>query len=231
MKIEIWSDFACPFCYIGKKKIEKALNSFPHKDQVEVIFKSYELNPDAKDYAEENSQEEFAKRKGMTIEQVKAMYQQITLAAKAQGLNYDFDNVKMVRTRKAHRLAKWASTHGKEKELTELLFDAYFTKGLSIADNNVLLNFVSMLGLNVADATKVLNTELFDNIVTREINDGLNLGVRGVPFFVFDRKFAVSGAQPDEVFKEALEKAYEQNNDLKIVDSEDDFCGPEGCEI
>src|SRR5690554_3559804 len=231
MVIEIWSDFACPFCYIGKKKLEKALNKFEHKDKVEIVFKSYELNPNAPLETSDKGYEAFAKLKGMPIDQVKQMFNQLTLTAQAYNLDYQMNEIVMTSTRKAHRLAKWAKTKNMEAELTEKLFNAYFSEGLNIADNNVLLTFVKELNLDVNEAENVLNNNLFDDVVIKEINEGKSLGVRGVPFFVFNRKFAISGAQPDEHFNEALKKAYEVESPFETVGSSDDTCGPDGCEI
>lgn len=231
MVIEIWSDFACPFCYIGKKKLEKALNNFEHKDKVEVVFKSYELNPNAPLETNEKGYEAFSKLKGMPIEQVRQTFNQLTLTAQAYDLDYQMNEIVMTSTRKAHRLAKWAKTKNKEAELTEELFNAYFSEGLNIADNNVLLSFVEELNLDVKEAEDVLNNNLFEEEVANQINEGKSLGVRGVPFFVFNRKFAISGAQPDEHFNEALKKAYEVESPFETVGSSDDTCGPDGCEI
>lgn len=231
MVIEIWSDFACPFCYIGKKKLEKALNNFEHKDKVEVVFKSYELNPNAPLETNEKGFEAFAKLKGMPLDQVKQTFNHLTLTAQAYDLDYQMNEVVMTSTRKAHRLAKWAKTKNKEAELTEKLFNAYFSEGLNIADNNVLLSFVEELNLDVKEAEDVLNNNLFEEEVANQINEGKSLGVRGVPFFVFNRKFAISGAQPDEHFNEALKKAYEVESPFETVGSSDDTCGPDGCEI
>ena len=231
MVIEIWSDFACPFCYIGKKKLEKALNNFEHKDKVKIEFKSYELNPNAPLETNDKGYEAFAKLKGMPIDQVKQMFNQLTLTAQAYDLDYQMNEIVMTSTRKAHRLAKWAKTKNKEAELTEELFNAYFSEGLNIANNKTLLNLVEKVGLDVNEAKDVLNNNLFEDEVANQINEGKSLGVRGVPFFVFNRKFAISGAQPDEHFNEALKKAYEVESPFETVGSSDDTCGPDGCEI
>lgn len=232
MKIEIWSDFACPFCYIGITKLEKALKSFEHKNEVEVIYRSYELNPNAEEVVEDKGHVAFAKAKGIPVNDAKKMFDQVAITAKASGLDYKMSEILMTSTRKAHRLAKWAKTKGKEQEFSELVFSAYFTKGLNISDNNVLLGFIEKLGLDVKEAKDVLEKNLFDNVVTKEIKEGLNLGVKGVPFFVFNRKFAISGAQPDQHFVDALKRAYEEKPILEQVnEATDDACGEGGCAI
>lgn len=231
MKIEIWSDFACPFCYIGKRKLEKAIEAFPHKDKIEIIYRAYELNPDAQNEAEARGAAAFSLAKGRSLEETKKMFNQITITAKGYGLEYNMEDIVMTSTKKAHRLAKWAKEHNKEPEFTELIFQAYFTHGENIANDDVLLKYVKQIGLNVIEAKKVITDNLFAEDVTSEINKGVSLGLKGVPFFVFDRKFAIAGAQPDEYFAEALEEAYEEGM-LRHVGSENEHCCDDGgCDI
>jgi len=232
MKIEIWSDFACPFCYLGKKKLEKAIAAFPHKENIEVIYKAYELSPNLTEDSNLVGIDGFVKTKGVEREQAVQSFAGITNAAKAYGLNYQMDKIKMVKTYKAHRLAKWANTHNLEAELSELLFDAYFIKGENLADNDLLLSLVDKLGLNRNDALKVLESNEFSDVVDAQISESRRFGVRGVPFFVFNRKFAVSGAQSDEHFTSALQQAYEEENTFEVIGDEGaDACGPNGCDI
>ncbi|PKK89424.1 MAG: disulfide bond formation protein DsbA, partial [Tenericutes bacterium HGW-Tenericutes-7] len=138
MKIEIWSDFACPFCYIGKKRFEQALNEFKHKDQVEVIYKAYQLNPNAPKVMEGTAYESFAKGHGTTPELAKQKFEMFTQNAKTVGLDYRYDIIQMTNTFDAHRLAKWSNQFGKEDTLTNRLMKAYFTDGLNIADLKTL---------------------------------------------------------------------------------------------
>ena len=231
MKVEVWSDFSCPFCYIGKTVFEKVLDAFEHKDNVEVIYKAYQLNPDAPFETNEDSYTIFSKTKGVSLNQAKEMFMQTVQRAKQIGLTYDYDNMQMTNTFKAHRLAKWARKFGKESDISTKLFDAYFTKGLNIHDDAILLDIVKSLDLNTDAAKDVLTSNQFEDVVLEEINEAQQIGVRGVPFFVLDRKYAVSGAQPEAMFKQALEQAYKEANPFKTIGSDDDVCGPDGCAI
>lgn len=233
MKIEIWSDFACPFCYIGKKKIEKALKNFKHKDKVEVVYKAYELSPNFDDKVQGVGVEAFAKLKGIDLEQARKMYNTVALRAQEYDLDYQVDDIVMVSTRKAHRLAKWANEFNKEAEISEKIFNAYFVLGLNINDNDVLLSFVKELNLDEEKALEVLNSKKYDDVVSDQIKKAQAIGVQGVPFFVFDRKFAISGAQRDDIFEQALNKAYEEYKPKfeTVGDKDDASCGPDGCEI
>lgn len=231
MKIEVWSDFSCPFCYIGKTIFEETLNKFEHKDKIEVIYKSYQLNPNAPFETNEDSYTVFSKTKGVSLNEAKNMFMQTVVRAKEVGLTFDYDNMKMTNTFKAHRLAKWARTLGAESQISQKLFDGYFTKGLNINDNAVLLDIVKSLNLDVEAAKKVLESDSFKDEVESEIADATQIGVRGVPFFVLDRKYAVSGAQPAEMFKSAIEQAYKEANPFQTLGSDDEVCGPDGCAI
>ncbi|VEU80284.1 DsbA family oxidoreductase [Haploplasma axanthum] len=230
MKIEIWSDFVCPFCYIGKRKLEKALDKFPHKDKVKIEFRSYELNPDAPKVPDGMGYEAFAKLKNMKINEAKEFMDSVAKTAKNYDLDYHMDKIVLVSTKDAHRLAKWAKRFKKDKELTEALMHAYFTKGVNIADFNELTKIVEKLGLNKKDALEVLNSNRFEKEVLADIEEANTLGIRGVPFFVFDRNYAVSGAQPDQMFEQALEKSYEESYKFKDLNvSNTEVCDTDEC--
>lgn len=232
MKIEIWSDYVCPFCYIGKRKLEKALAQFDYANQVEIVFKAYELNPYASETPDGVGYEGFAKAKNVTIEKARSMMDPIVGVAAQYGLEYHMDKTLTVNTHKAHRLAKWARTFNKEIELSELLMNANFKLCLNLADNEVLLSLVKDIGLDQNLALKVLESDQYSDVVKTEIEEAIQLGVRGVPFFVFNRKYAISGAQPDEQFVLALKKAYEDSVTFEeLATDEDQLCGDDGCEI
>lgn len=210
MKIEIWSDFVCPFCYIGKRKLEQALEKFPHRDKVEVQFKSYQLDPDAKYDPELTFYETFSKLKGMPLDQVKVMNEQVRQHAEQVGLTYHFDTMKYANTFDAHRVAQYAKENGKGDEWTERLFYAHFTESKLISDHETLINLANEVGLDESEVKDVLETNKFTEEVESDIEMARNIGVQGVPFFVFNRKYAVSGAQPTETFLAALEKVWEE---------------------
>ena len=233
MKIELWSDFACPFCYIGKKRFEKALNNFPHKDQVEVIYKSYQLNPNAPKVMKGRAIDNFAKGHSMSVEKAKERFNMFKEQANSVGLTYDYDNIQMTNSFDAHRLSKWANQFGLEAKLTERLMKAYFTDGLNIADIDILVTIADEVGLSKEDAKKVLESKDYGDQVVNEINEGRQIGVQGVPFFVLNRKYGVSGAQPVEYFTQVMEKLWEEEKPFEelITERNGHTCDDEGCTI
>lgn len=232
MKIEIWSDFACPFCYIGKKRFEKALEKFTHKDAVEVIYKAYQLNPYAPKVMTGTAYESFAKGHRMSVEQAKKRFKMFTDNAKTVGLVYDYDKIQMTNTFDAHRLAKWANTFGKEAVVTDRFMKAYFTEGKNLADFNTLLSLVEALGFDVDEAKRILEEGTYAQEVHRQIDEAKQIGVQGVPFFVINRKYGVSGAQSEETFAQALAQIYLEEHPITPLAQEDGgMCTDEHCEI
>ncbi len=211
MKIEIWSDIACPFCYIGKRHLEKALEQASVLPQnLLVEWKSFELNPGYHNETGENTFEYLSREKGMPVTQAKQLTVQVQEMAKNAGLAFDFEKVIPANTRNGHRLLHYAKNQGKQDEMEESLFSAHFKEGLDIADPEVLLSRGRELGLDEAELEKVINGEAYDSAVDQDVYESRQIGVRGVPFFVFDRKYALSGAQPVEAFVQTLEKSYEE---------------------
>lgn len=209
MKVEIWSDIMCPFCYMGKRKFEQALAQFDHADEVEIEWKSFQLSPDLKTDPSKSIYEYLAVHKGMTIEHAKQLSDQVAASAKQLGLQYDFDRAVPANTFRAQRLIHLAKSHGLQNEAEEILFQAYFSEGLNIDDQQTLLELADKIGLDATESKEVLNGDLYTDSVLADIREAQQLGVRGVPFFVFDRKVAVSGAQDVSVFLEVLEEQFE----------------------
>ena len=207
MKVEIWSDVMCPFCYIGKRRFEEALAQFYNADGVEVVWKSYQLNPGLKTDTSISIHQYLANIKGIDLDDAKQMNQQVTEMAEGVGLSYDFDRAIVANSFDAHRLIQLAKQYGLADAAEEALFKAYFTEGKNIADDGTLIIIGARLGLNADVVQHKLNTNAFADAVKQDITEAQQLGLRGVPFFVFDRKYAVSGAQPTEVFLQTLEKA------------------------
>lgn len=212
MKIEIWSDVMCPFCYIGKRKFEAALEQFENKANVEVVWKSFQLNPAMKTDPSKNITNYLAEIKGWSLEQAKEMNTHVTNMAKEVGLHYDFDKAIVANSFDAHRLIQLAKKHGKGDEAEEQLFKAYFTEGKNTDDHSTLIEIGISIGLNEIEVKQVLASDQFADDVRKDIIEAQQIGVRGVPFFVVDRKYGVSGAQPTEVFLETLTKAWAENN-------------------
>jgi len=212
MKIEIWSDVMCPFCYIGKRKFEAALEQFENKANVIVVWKSFQLNPAMKTDPSKNITSYLAEIKGWSLEQAKEMNTHVTNMAKEVGLHYDFDKAIVANSFDAHRLIQLAKKHGKGDEAEEQLFKAYFTEGKNTDDHSTLIEIGISIGLNEIEVKQVLASDQFSDDVRKDIIEAQQIGVRGVPFFVVDRKYGVSGAQPTEVFLETLTKAWAENN-------------------
>ncbi|MFJ7408411.1 MULTISPECIES: DsbA family protein [unclassified Lysinibacillus] len=236
MKIEIWSDYVCPFCYIGKKQLEKAIQDTGFEGQVELVYKSYQLDPTTPEDTNESVYESLAKKYSMTLEKAKEMTQGVTARAKEVGLNYNFDKMKTENTLKAHRLVKWAEQQqGDATALVEALLHGHFIEAKRISHDDVLVSIAEKVGMNRDDVLKVLASNEFKADVEADIQEGLQLGVKGVPFFVLNRKYGISGAQPQEVFENTLRKVAEEEGlqpALKMEGSGDaGVCTDESCEF
>ncbi|MDR0271631.1 DsbA family oxidoreductase [Paenibacillus sp.] len=228
MKIEVWSDFACPFCYIGKRRFEAALDNFEHKNEVEVVFRSFELDPNAPRETEESMHSILASKYGMSIEKAKAMNDNMTDQAKAEGLDYHFDTLKPTNTFDAHRLTHWAGEFGKRYEMTERLFKAYFTDSELLGDQAVLARLAGEIGLDAKDAAAMLESDAYKADVREDEGQSSKLGISGVPFFVVNQKYGISGAQPKDVFVNALDNIWREDHPLTMVDGGDDLACKDG---
>jgi predicted DsbA family dithiol-disulfide isomerase len=221
MKVEIWSDVMCPFCYIGKRRFEQALEQFEYADNVEVEWKSFQLNPDMETDPDININDYLAEAKGWSPEQARQMNQRVTDMAKEEGLEYDMDQAVVANSFDAHRLIQFAKTHNKGNDAEEALFRAYFTEGKNIADHDTLVQLASNIELDPEETKEVLNTDRYTNQVKHDIEVASSINIRGVPFFLFDRKFAVSGARETEVFLKALKQSWnkwlEDNENVPTV--------------
>ena len=236
MKIEVWSDVMCPFCYIGKRHLEAALAEFEDSNRMEIVWKSYQLNPDLplKIENKESTYEYLAKAKGISYEQSVQMHDNVVKMAAKVGLNYQFDKAVVANSFYAHQLAQYAKEKGLGIEIEELLFKAYFTEGKDISDKATLVLLGAELGFAQAEVEQALSDEKYAALVRKDVAEAQQIGVRGVPFFVFDRKYAVSGAQPTEQFLGALKQSVSEwktannINDLQIKEGDGPACTPEG---
>ena len=232
MKIEIWSDVMCPFCYIGKRNFETALEQFSNKNGVEVEWKSFQLDPSLPEVQDSNYTDYLMVSKGLGRPQVEGMLNNVTQMAKGVGLEYDFDRAVMVNSFKAHRVLQLAKMRGLGDAAEERLFRAFFTEGRNIADDDTLLELGKEAGLNETEIRSSLSDERYSDMVKQDIQEARAIGVTGVPFFVFNRKYAVSGAQPPQAFLQTLEKAYaewrEANPEIKIEVTKGQSCSIDG---
>lgn len=235
MKIEIWSDIMCPFCYIGKRNFEAALEQFADKDKIEVEWKSFQLDPTIPEVAEESQEDYLVKRKGMSKEQVQGMLANVTQMAKQVGLEYHLDKSVMVNSQKAHQLIQFAKTKNLGDQIEERLFKAFFTEGKNIADIETLTQLGVDVGLEKDELQASFTDDQYRYQMSQDIQEGQQLGVRGVPFFVFDRKYGISGAQPSEAFLDTLSKSFTEwkaaNPEVKLQMSQGQSCDTQGnCE-
>ncbi|ASU32952.1 DsbA family oxidoreductase [Mucilaginibacter xinganensis] len=232
MKVEIWSDVMCPFCYIGKRRFEDALQDFEHKDEVEIEWKSFQLNPDLETDPSININQYLSDKKGWTLDHAEQMNTRVTQMAAEAGLTYHLDKAVVANSFKAHRFSHLAKKHGLGIEAEEQLFKAYFTDSKNIDNNETLIALGEQIGLDKAEVKQVLESEEFAEDVNHDIDKAQYLGIQGVPFFVLNNKYAVSGAQAVPVFEQTLQKAFEDwqlesaKPKLEVIDG--DACGPDG---
>jgi len=208
MKVEIWSDVMCPFCYIGKRRFEKALEQFPGKDDIEVTWKSFQLNPAMKTEPGKNINQYLSGIKGWSIAEAKRANEYVTQMAKEVGLDFDFDRAVVANSFDAHRVAHLAKANGKGDAMEEQLFRAYFTEGKNIADHNTLVQLAVSIGIGEDAVQNTLKSDEYADAVESDIYEAHQIGVRGVPYFVLNDRYAVSGAQATETFLGALDKAW-----------------------
>jgi len=234
MKVEIWSDIMCPFCYIGKRHYEAALGKFEGRDNVEVEWHSYQLDPTIPKniVSKENVYQYLADKKGISYEQSAKMHERVIEMAKNAGLDYRFDKAIVANSFDAHRLIQLAKTRGLGDAAEERLFLAYFTEGRDFGDHETLLSIGKEIGLSDEEIKSALVSDAFAAKVEQDIQEAAEIGVQGVPFFVFDRKYAVSGAQPTEYFLQALKQSLgdwkKANPDTELASAEGAVCSPDG---
>jgi predicted DsbA family dithiol-disulfide isomerase len=235
VKIEIWSDVVCPWCYIGKRRLEQALGEFPHRDDVEVVYRSFELDPTAPVDATESTVEALARKWGTDVTGARQAMARGDQVAAEVGLHFRHHDAPRARTVDAHRLLHLAKDLGFQVELKEALLAAYFSRGESMGDHDVLRKAAVEVGLDQARVDEVLATDEYAGAVLADIDQARAFGATGVPFYVVDRKYGISGAQPTEVFTQVLERAWSEAHPvLDLVASETtgaDACGPDGCAI
>jgi predicted DsbA family dithiol-disulfide isomerase len=210
MSIEIWSDVMCPFCYIGKRKFEKALEQFADKSSIDVIWKSFQLAPGMKTDPTKNIHQYLAEHKGISLDEAQQLNDRVTQMAAHEGLNYRFDKAIVANSFNAHRFAHFAKQYNKQNEAEEILFRAYFSEGKNTDDYATLCELGNEIGLDATALRTALETGMYADDVRSDIYEAQQLGVTGVPFFVFNRRYAVSGAQESQVFLQTLVKSVQE---------------------
>jgi predicted DsbA family dithiol-disulfide isomerase len=210
LTVDIWSDVVCPWCYIGKRRFEAALEGFEHRDDVTVLWHSFELDPEAPPVAEGRSAERLAAKYGMSVEEASARQAEITALAAQDGLTYNLAESRGGNTFDAHRLIHLAAEHGLGDAVMERLMNAYFSEREAIGDPDTLQRLAVEAGLPAEEVREVLEGERYADAVRADERAATQIGVRGVPFFVLGRKYGVSGAQPAEVLLQALQQAWDE---------------------
>ncbi|WP_435771545.1 DsbA family oxidoreductase [Nocardioides sp. SYSU DS0651] len=208
MRIEIWADVVCPWCYIGKRRLERALADFDHRDDVEVDYRSYELDPFAPEVPTESTVQVLARKWGTDVSGAREAMAQGDAVGAAEGLEFRHHDAPHARTLTAHRLLHLAKERGRQQQLLEELLAAYFTRGESLGDPDVLRAAADAAGLPADRVDVVLSTTDYRDAVLEDVAQARAYGASGVPFFVLDGRFGISGAQPVELFEQALEQAW-----------------------
>ena len=232
MRVEIWSDVVCPWCYIGKRRFETALTQFEHADDVEIIWRSFELDPSAPRVQTEPPAERLAKKYGVSLEQVKAMNARLIGEAKKEGLDFHLDEAKGGNTFDAHRLIHLAAESGRSGAMKERLMKAYFTQGVAIGERAELVRLAVEVGLDEADVKAMLSSDRFADDVRSDEARARAFGISGVPFFAIDERYGISGAQPAELILEALQQAYGESRLVSVPgDADAGQCDDGSCEV
>ncbi|KIC62916.1 DsbA family oxidoreductase [Chryseobacterium taiwanense] len=232
MKIEIWSDVMCPFCYIGKNNFEQALAKLPFKDEVKVEWKSFQLDPTLDPKETKNTIEYFKEKKGFPEAQAQQMIGQVAQMGKGAGIDFNFEKALITNTFSAHKLLHLAKKYNKANEMEEALFIAHFIDGKNVGDLETLVSLAETLGIDKEEAKQAVTSEEFDYGINQDILEARNNGVSGVPFFILNGKYAVSGAQPVELFENALQQTYNETvTPLKNLSDNGASCDTDGCEI
>lgn len=225
MKIEVWSDFVCPYCYIGRRRLELALGNMAFKDNVIIKYKSYELDPKSQ------------KTQKSTTDNIKRMNERLVDQAAEVGLTYNVASMQYTNTFDAHRVAKLAAKQGKGNDMVERLFQAFFTEGELLSDHETLIKLAQEVGIDSKDVKEILHSRKFTSIVRDDEEEALQMEVIEAPFFVFNESYAISGAQPLDVFKEVLSSVWEEEchnpelQSLALKSNQTTFCVGDQCDV
>jgi predicted DsbA family dithiol-disulfide isomerase len=208
MIIDVWSDVVCPWCFIGKRRLEKALSGFAHKDEIVIRHRAFQLQPDAKEVVPTGKH--LAEKYKVSPDQVKEMQANVCAVADGEGLCYNLDDTLSGNTFDAHRVLLYAATINKQDELLEAMYSSYFEKSLPLFSHQDICAVAESVGIPAVDVVNVLESEQFSNEVLADRDMASQLGATGVPFFVVDMKYGISGAQPLEAFVETINAAWNE---------------------
>lgn len=234
MKIEVWSDIGCPWCYIGKHRLDTALSGFAHADEVEVIWRSYQLDPDAPRVSDLNLNQMLSKKHGLPPAQAVEMNDQMRQLGAKEGLTYRFDIARYGNSFDAHRLIHLARQHGLQSAMEDRLFAAHFGEGQALGDPDTLLALAVEAGLPEAEVRDLLAGDAFADQVRADTEEARRLNVRGVPFVVIDEKYALPGAQSVKVISDALQQAWTEAHPVKtlaVAADADGYCEGDECKL
>jgi predicted DsbA family dithiol-disulfide isomerase len=230
LPVQIWSDIACPWCYVGKRHFEAALARFEHAASVDVTWRAFELDPSApRERPKQDYAERLASKYGQTRAQAQASIERMVQIAKRDGLDFDFTQIRPGNTFDAHRLLHLAHAQHKQDALKERLLRAYLTEGKAIGDPQTLQTLADEVGLDHQEVSDTLASDRFADEVRADEQLASRLGIHGVPFFVIGQRYAIEGAQPSELILSALERAWSELPELERLVADGAVCGPDGC--
>lgn len=231
LRVDIWSDIACPWCYVGKRRLEAALLQFAEREQVEIVWHAFELDPAAPRERDGSASyaERLAKKYGSGVAQAQTRITQMTAVAKLDGLDFDFEHIRPGNTFDAHRLLHLAREYGRQDAVKERFLRAYLSEGQAIGDPATLRRLATEAGLSEEAVSAVLSSDRYAADVREDEEQARQLGIQGVPFFVLDERLAVSGAQPVELLLSALQQAARERVAPLVPFQEGAACGPDGC--
>ncbi|HJR44739.1 MAG TPA: DsbA family oxidoreductase [Actinomycetota bacterium] len=233
MRVDIWSDVVCPWCYIGKRRFEAALARFPHRDEIEVVWRSFELDPSAPPSPEKPGRyvEHLARKYSLSVDQAQVMIDRVTAAAAEEGLDFRFDIARRGNTFDAHRLLHLGLAKGVQDQLKERLDHGTFTEGLPVSDHQALTDVAVAVGLDEVEVKEALTSDTRAGAVRADQAQARAYGISAVPFFVIDGKYGIAGAQDPEVFVAALEQAWSERSPLTVLAEDSDACDDGSCEV
>ena len=229
MKITYWSDYACPYCYIGEKRLETAIDELELKEDIDIEMRAFELDPNASYEVVSRTDERFAVKYGLTLDMARRQIEKISILGKNEGIDFKYIDTQYTNMLDAHRLTKLVASKGNKEntnKVIHLLFDAYFTRNLKLTDRNVLTDIARQVGIDEDELNKMLDSDDFIDDVRFDENEAYKLGVHGVPYFVIDDKYVIGGCQTKEGIKQTILKALDESNGSS---EQGMTCGPNGC--